>query len=245
MHSFSQRSIVPDAGSHTVPDNCAMLDDSSYWTRQHRELAQWFDDRAPSFTEAYKAAVVLLHTPRFPGRVHLICHVVRDIYRCLPTALGVKALSRRSEAYPQMVESLADRWKKFPPTERKSSDLNGPDVLVSSQVHGAVRQLVEKSAELKDQPSVGKQLASVLFRSLDRRANDYIDPWIITAFDSEYDFFMGRAHLRTKPAHMPTDDGLLAHFEAFERAFHSLIGPYFSGKEELDAILQDTNPRTD
>ena len=44
---------------------------------------------------------------------------------------------------------------------------------------------------------------------------------------------------------VPNDDGLIAHFESFERAFHSLVGPYFSGKEELDAILHDTNTPAD
>jgi len=65
-----------------------LLDNSSYCTKQRRELVRWFDDRAPSFTEGYIAAVRLLHTPSFPARVHLVCHVVRDIYRYLPATLG-------------------------------------------------------------------------------------------------------------------------------------------------------------
>jgi hypothetical protein len=222
-----------------------LLDNSSYWTKQRRELVQWLDDRAPSFTEGYVGAVRLLHTPTFPARVHLICHVVRDIYRHLPTALGAKSLPRPAEVFPNMVQSLAEQWEKFPPNDTGQSESMGSDVVVSAQVHRCVVKLVEKRRELAAQPTVGKQLAIALFRSLDRRDDAFIHPWIIKAFDGEYDFFVRRAHLARSLDRVPTDDGLLKHFEAFERAFHSLVGPYFSGKEELDAILQDTNPAAD
>jgi hypothetical protein len=144
-----------------------------------------------------------------------------------------------------MVQSLAERWEKFPPNETVQSESASLDVVVSPQVHRCVVKLVEKSRELTDQPTVGKQLAIALFRSLDRRDDEFIQPWIIKAFDSEYNFFVRRAHLARSLDRIPTDDGLIEHFEAFERAFHSLVGPYFSGKEELDAILQDTNTTTD
>ncbi len=79
----------------------------------------------------------------------------------------------------------------------------------------------------------------------DRHEDDFIQPWIIEAFDAEYNFFVRRAHLPASVDKVPSDDGLSEHFEAFERAFHSLVGPYFSGKDELDAILRDTNPAAD
>lgn len=222
-----------------------LLDDSSYWTKQRRELVQWLEDRAPSFTEGYVGAVRLVYTPTFPARVHLICHVVRDIYRHLPAALEVKSLSRPAEVFPDMVKSLAEQWEKFPPNETETSESIGSDVSVSAQVHRCVVKLVEKRRELADQPTVGKQLAIALFRSLDRRDDEFIHPWVIEAFDGEYNFFVGRAHLVRSLDRVPTDDGLIEHFEAFERAFHSLVGSYFSGKEELDAILQDTNAAAD
>lgn len=222
-----------------------LLDNSSYWTKQRRELVRWLDDRAPSFTEGYVSAVRLLHTPSFPARVHLVCHLVRDIYRYLPTALGVKSLPRPAEVFPDMVKNLTEKWKTFLPTENERSGRMGSDVVVSAQVHRCVVKLVEKSREMADQPTVGKQLAISLFRSLDRRNDEFIHPWIISSFDGEHDFFVRRAHLARNLDQVPTDEGLLEHFEAFERGFHSLVGPYFSGKEELDAILQDTNTAAD
>ncbi len=222
-----------------------LLDNSSYWTKQRRELVRWLDDRAPSFTEGYVAAVRLLHTPSFPARVHLVCHVVRDIYRHLPATLGATSLPRAAEVFPDMVKNLTEKWNTFPQTENERSGRIGSDVAVSSQVHRCLVKLVEKSMELTDQPTVGKQLAIALFRSLDRRDDEFIYPWIISSFDGEYEFFVRRAHFARSLDRVPTDDGLMEHFEAFERGFHSLVGPYFSGKEELDAILQDTNTAAD
>ena len=154
-------------------------------------------------------------------------------------------MPRPAEVFPSMVKTLAEQWHKFPPKEAAGCESMSSDIVVSAQVHRCVVKLVEKSRELADQPTIGKQLAIALFRSLDRRDDAFIHPWIIKAFDGEYDFFVRRAHLARSLERVPTDDGLMKHFEAFERAFHSLVGPYFSGKEELDAILQDTNTTAD
>jgi hypothetical protein len=136
-----------------------LLDNSSYWTKQRREPVQWLDDHAPSFTEGYVAAIRLLHTPTFPARVHFICHVVRDIYRHLPAALGAKSLPRPAEVFSNMVQSLAEQWEKFPPNDAVKSESIDSDRVVSAQVHRCVVKLVEKRRELAEQSTVGKQLA--------------------------------------------------------------------------------------
>jgi len=79
---------------------------------------------------------------------------------------------------------------------------------------------------------------------LESRDDRFIEPWIIDSFDNEYDFFVRRAHIALGLDSAPNDQGLAERVDAFERAFHSLVGPYFSGKEQLDAILQDANRRT-
>ena len=215
------------------------------WAKQRRELIQWMEDQAPSFVEGYVGAVRLLYTLSFPARVHFVCHVVRDIYRRLPSSLGMKTLPRPGEVFPSMVKELVKRWEQFPVSGESKSEKVGSETAVSCQVHRQIVKIVQKSVEIAEQPSVGKQLAIVLFRSLERRQDEFIHPWIIESFDAEYDFFVKRAHLAESVDKVPNDDGLITHFEGFERAFHSLVGPYFSGKEELDAILQDTNQAAD
>ena len=113
-------------------------------------------------------------------------------------------------------------------------------------VYNYVVKIVEKSRQFaRDKSTIGRDLVVALFRSGERREDEFIPPWVIKAFDDEYNFFVKRAHLASNEAGMPTDDGLVERFEAFERAFHSVIGSYFTGKDELDAILQDTNATAD
>lgn len=226
------------------PEPPSVWPDGAYWTQQRRDLIQWMKDRAPSFLQGYIGAVRLLYMPSFPARVHFICHAVRDIYFHLPAALGTRPLSRPPEIFPPMVKELAKRWKEFPCPQ--VTEFNGTDsgFRVSPQVYRCVEDLVRRSGEIGEQQTVGKQLVVALFRSLDRQEGEFIPPWITKSFDAEYDFFVKRAHLARSVDKVPSDDGLVTHFEAFERAFHSLVGPYFSGKEELDVILQDTNTTT-
>lgn len=218
-----------------------MLGDTENFTRQRREILRWLNDRAPSFSDAYQAAVRLLYTPAFPARVHLVCHIVRDIYRTLPAALGALSLPRPFEVLPTLARELASNWEKFPASLGQWAGRPDSDVPVTPQVYHALVKLIDKSRGIADQPSVGKHLAVALYRSADRHEHEFLPPWIIKCFDSEYDYFVKRAHLAKSVSRVPTDEGLAEHFEAFERAFHSLVGSYFTGKEELDAILQETN----
>ena len=222
-----------------------MLDDSTYWTKQRHQIVTWFNDNAPSFKDGYVAAVRMLHAPDFPARVQLVSHVVRDIYRFLPIALGGKALPRPGEVFPGMAKKLATSWKNFKPLIEKNAtscnDNNSCVIRMHPRICEEIIEIVKKSWEMagdgKRQSSIGAAIASALFQHCHHDKNEFIPNWVIKSFDVEYDYFVGQAHLNK----IPTGEGLCEHFEAFERAFHSLVGAYFMGKEELDTILQDAN----
>lgn len=223
-----------------------MFYSSDYWTQQRRELLEWFRDYAPSFVEGYASALYLLYNPTFPARIHLICHITRDIYWRLPAVLGIKSLPRPAEVFPEMVKELVRRWEKDPPSEPNSYEEATPEVLINTAIYNYVKKIVNKSVKMKENHStVGKRLAIALYRVFDRQESEFISPQVIDSFNSEYNFFVTKAHLVESIDKIPTDDGLNKHFEAFERAFHSLVGSYFTGKEELDDILCVANKRTD
>jgi hypothetical protein len=219
-----------------------LVADLPHWTPLRRELLKWFSERVPGFAEGYVAAVDLVHRADFPARVHLVCHLVRDIYRHLPQALGDTSKSSKGvEVYPPLVDSIRDLWEPDPLQEE---DLGSDaDRLISARAYGAVDELVRKSREVKEQESVGTRLARALFRAVDRPEGTQVPGWVFKAFHDEYLFFVRRAHLRASKS--PSEDGLSDHFEAFERAFHSMVCSYFRGKEDLDAILEDTNSSAD
>lgn len=224
-----------------TPATDDLLDGSPIWTTQRRELVQWLDDNAPSFTAAYVTAVRLLHDTALPARVHLVCHLVRDIYRFLPAALGLKTGYRLSDVIMPIIPKLVQAWDNSGPGELVDGELDLKGRVVSPGVYKEVEAIVAKSRDYKEQPSVGAQLAIALFRSVERRRDEYLPEWIKESFQKEFIFFTRRAHLALRMDDVPTAEGLVEHFESFERSFHSLIGRYFTGKEELDAILRDTN----
>jgi len=219
------------------------VEDSPHWTSLRRELKQWFSERAPGFADGYVAAVHLVHEGQFPAKVHLVCHLVRDIYRHLPSALGDKAKkSSGREVYPALAAKLRDSWETNPIQDQSLE--SDSDRLVSAQVYAAAEDLVRRSRDLGEQDSVGTRLTKALFGAVDRPLGTMPVPgWVFQAFNAEYDFFVERAHLRASIDQL--EDGLQQHFEDFERAFHSMVGPYFRGKEDLDAILEETNEKTD
>ncbi|MCH8839273.1 MAG: hypothetical protein IH831_01070, partial [Planctomycetes bacterium] len=210
LYGFEKPLMEENGGK---PADSVDLFTESYWTSQRRELLQWFSDRAPSFVEGYKSAVCLLHSPCFPARIHLICHLVRDIYRKLPITLGAAPLPRPGEVFPGMVKQLYTLWTapSLSSQGSGSADVSATssmhfydpeipaaddtDVFVSRKIFIHLEKIINKCGQLKNQPSVGKQLVIALYRSLDRQQEEFIPPWVIESFDNEYDFFVSRAHL--------------------------------------------------
>lgn len=237
-----------NAGRPTHPVSSFTVAD---WTQERAEIARWLSDYAPSFVDGYTSAVSLLYMPDFPARIHLICHLVRDFYRKLPRALDTEnagSASRPNEVFPNMVVKLRNIWDANPPEQITEAGPEGVSFKMTGNMHSHLKKIVKASNDFKETKktrTIGARFAKVLYQTLDRSKEDSISPWIIAAFDAEYNFFVGRAHLAEHEDKMPNDEGLIEHFRSFEKTFHSLIGPYYSGKEELDAILQDTNAVTD
>ena len=76
------------------PDAGVKLDEAGVeiWTPIRQSLLNWLKREAPSLADAYEGAVRLLHMPGFPGKVHFVSHVVRDIYNTLPRVLDGSVL---------------------------------------------------------------------------------------------------------------------------------------------------------
>lgn len=228
-------------GDHSAFEHGGLVDDAPYWTAERRELANWFAERAPAFLEAYVAAVRLLHLPDFPARVHIVCHLIRDIYRYLPRELGHgRANSSAGEVYSQPVRVLRTAWKADPFRDEEVPP--GHPRQVTPEVYQALERLMEKSLGLEAQSSLGVQLYQALLRSVERPSEGDAPHWASSAFDKDHKFFVERAHINASgqkaAAQLPES------FADFERAFLAMIGPYFRRKDELDAILEDTNRRT-
>jgi hypothetical protein len=225
--------------------NSAAIDDPSIWTDRRKQLLNWFRQKAPTLAGAYEGAVRLLHLNGFPGQLHFVCHVVRDIYQLLPEVLEptTKRRTQPTHVYPRLLDELSEHWPRslsgtnpdgsatLPPTD--SIPVPGPAWL-------AVEKVLMAHAKVRAQPSSDQNFVETLFR-LHPSHRAIIPVRLIETFKQERKWFTDRAHLRTRPT---TSDGLTEHFERFEAALFSFVGEYFSGTSELNGILLEANKRT-
>jgi hypothetical protein len=182
----------------------------------------------------------------FPARVHLICHIVRDIYSKLPEVLDGSYRRREANEVSLAIDRMAPHWEPY--TRESFDEARGPgpvvgtgdDVLVSSIAVRGVAELLTVRQALASQPTSAVVLARALFQ---RFVDSGVTPpkRLIQTFVDERQWFTKRAHLVRDSAKLPSDAGLDEHFESFERTLHSLVAPHFTVQQEIDDILHQAN----
>lgn len=212
-----------------------------------QELVRWFEREAPSLAPAYRAAIQILDMPSMPARVHLVSHIVRDIYGKLPEILdGEYRRTNAGEVYRSFVDKVEANWGQSKGPSAHMGDEPPTDVAATSSVTvsvagaRAVDDLLDRHRSLKEQPRSVEVLARAMYRRFAESGLE-VPRRLVEQFEAERVWFTKRAHLVIEEEKLPTDDGLVAHFTAFERALYSLVGQYFAGKTEIDAILQQAN----
>lgn len=216
------------------------------WRRHQTQLLEWFQCDAPSLADPYRASVTLMSDRTFPARVHLICHIVRDIYSKLPEALDGSYRRREANEVSNAIDNMAPHWEPY--RREPFHEANGPEpaagkgngVLVSSIAVRGVAELLSLRQAIKSQPTSAEVLARALFQ---RFVESGVAPpnRLIKTFVQERQWFTNRAHLVRDSDKLPSDEGLGEHFESFERTLHSLVAPHFTVQQELNDILQQAN----
>lgn len=244
----SSPSPMPESPAHVEPAPPHMSGSEApvAWRKHQQHLLEWFRREAPSLAEPYQAAVTLMSQPTFPARVHLICHIVRDIYTKLPEALDGTHRRREANEVAAAIDKVAQVWEPY--TRESFVDAGGQHaapgtselVSVSPIAVRRIAELIEVRRAIEDQATSAEVLARALYQ---RFVEAGLTPpeRLISIFKTERRWFTSRAHLVRECAKVPTDDGLSEHFESFERTLHSLVAPHFTVQQELDDILQQAN----
>ena len=229
----------------SVDDSCKPAGDAAYghpldnsiWTRRRRELLDFFSREAPSLAAAYQGAIALLHDTHFPGRVHLICHVMRDILNTLPSILDDVKRQGPGEVYPPLIRKISGNW-----IEREFTiNTDGGSVTITAVACDSIRTLLKKHHELEKQESTGALLTRALYRRSENSGIS-LSPNLVDSFQKSRQWFVKRAHLDFEILELPPDEELKRQVESLEGALHSFVGQYFSGTADLDEILRSTNP---
>jgi hypothetical protein len=213
------------------------------------EIARWLRQYAPVLKEPYEAAVVLMETPDFPARLHLVGHCVREICNRLPDYYpGATRVVRARVDYATHVRAIAASWTAA------GMGLDG-SVLRQPREGGLEAsepaaiplpaEIVEKLAGLlldhSEASGTNREAARAVYAAAARMGGDEqvlaanVGQWLGLAR-----WGVGVAHVRqdgTAPSSHDVDD----RFRLFEAALLTLIGSVSATMDELDAILEDTN----
>jgi len=204
-----------------------------------RELLQWFQREAPSLAAAYEGAVVLLGLAAFPGRVHFIAHAVRDIADRLVFALDADLASTRVQ-YENHLDAIQGQWPSLDHSLQESGSLAGADTIpIPLSVARRIDNLVVEHRNRRERPSQYELLFQRLATQDPSRA--MINQRLVASFKEIRQWFMSLTHLRRSAPPEVGETELCGRFEAFEKTLHSFVGSFFTGTQELDAILQQAN----
>lgn len=209
-------------------------------------LLSWFIEHAPSLADPYQAAIRLMQDRAFPARVHLICHIVRDIYDKLPEILNRGYTRLQPSSLGGAIDAVAKVWPLVTPdvlltdTSNSTASREQDIVTVPLLVVRKIEYLLEERRKGASQPSGGDVLARALY---ERYAETHSVPpfHLIRIFEDNRSWFVKRAHLRNAVGNLPPDDELTSRFDSFERTLYSLVSPHFTVQQELDDILQQAN----
>jgi len=223
-----------------------------YWTLKRKELVNWFMRNAPSLGELYEGAVQLLFAdPPIPGCSRFIAHAVREISNRLPDVLTGHPTSSNRLDYVNRFDNLVKlcECKRIPlddsipvSVDIADSEPRPDSILVPHEIYLEVVRLLKDHKDTRKKPL---EKAFIVFSELAPENSDLIDAMrpVLLQWKKIGDWAVGRAHDSGR-----TDAELLnevfQNFIEFEQILASLIRQFFATMEDLDAILEEANART-
>jgi hypothetical protein len=203
------------------------------------ELLEWFRREAKPLAGAYEGAITLLEQPQFPGRIHFICHAVRDIADRLVFVLDPQSAGKRVQ-YEEALDTIQKEWPaQASPVGDGTPAARSDTVIIPAGVARRIDQLIRDHAQRRTRPNQYQRLFRLLMRNDSTHAET--NARLTAAFKEIREWFMRYTHLRSDQAPAVDEAELKRRFESFERILHSFVGGYFTGTKELDVILQQAN----
>lgn len=203
------------------------------------ELLEWFSKQAPSLAPAYHGATKLLLDVGFPGRVHFIAHSLRDIADRLAFVLEPTLQADSRVEYENHSDKITERWPRLTFTIEEGN-LVGPEPTVSIGELAARRvdNLIEDHRKRRTRASNQQRLFEIAARL--NPGNATANQGGVREFEKLRKWFMGKTHL-SHEVRMHDESELVRRFTEYETILHSLFGGFFTGTEDLDDVLRETN----
>jgi hypothetical protein len=208
------------------------------WTPERQRLRAWLAENAPRLAPLYEASVRLLSSPEFPGRTHLLSHLVREIGNGLPQAITGRQVKRLDQT--KALDTLAKRWREEFPVRLSSTD--SPDRhtelggVLFAMIDGLVRDHEEVTLKNRDK-------AALLFDALrpgTKELGQALEP-VLRDWMKVIRWFQGHTHVPRDHSDEQTpapEAELERQFRHFEDGLRGITEGFFGVLRVIDDILQ-------
>ncbi|MBD3376716.1 hypothetical protein GF406_16895 [candidate division KSB1 bacterium] len=223
-----------------------------YLTPTRLELISWFEKQAPTLGELYHGCLKILYTDcRIPGWVRFVSHGIREIRNRLPHEVAGIEKDRRYNFTPQ-VNKIADLWHEHsftfdgspPVTMQNNDEPENESVNISFELYNKISILIgdHKRVSLRNEEKATRWINFMIGSENEIESSDpIIHHWWNTT-----EYFMNLTHENNSQlidkAFFQSE--FYKRFQTFESILSSLVKSFYKTTEELDAILAETNKRT-
>lgn len=208
------------------------------WSKDARrqQLLRWFRATAPSLSDAYAGAVLMIEDVAFPGRLSFVAHAVRDILNRLPEVLDPQVQQPQID-YVQSCDRMLAMWPGLGQLGQVQQQALEP-VLIEYGLAVIIHDLLERHRGSRRRPSKAELLFRILMRN-DPSGGD-VNRRLVADLRDTQAWFMRHTHLRVNPIECSEED-LKTWFRSFELMLHSFVGEFYTATEELDSVLDKAN----
>jgi len=230
-----------DPSTPLVPE--ALDKFAASWNGPRQAIHQWLQKHSPPLAELYLGANELL-SARTPGWTRFVAHAVREVVNRLPAAICGEEMSKGRLEYPQRIEALAVLWEAHgasPGLVEAEIDRSGTEVKVLElSVWEEIDRLVRdhRDASTRNRERALKMLQALVPESPldDKQLNWTAGRWI-----SVGGWAHGQSHDQTRSDDERDAGEIIRWLQTLEGILHSVTRAFFENKDELDALLEDTN----
>lgn len=239
---MSQISSTPLA-LHAESDDAFSYEMNDWWTDERDRLHRWFQWSAPQLAPVYLGGLRIAMDKSFPGRVHLVAHVIREIGNRLPEAIAGK-IEGPNTNYSQLTRAVDSQWDasdlprdgSLPPAEQATASGSG------EEHHTIPRRLLKAISELVIGHRAGstrnQQKARHLFSFYSQ--GESLPDYAVTNWLKVVDKH-GLAHVRKNPLKPEYEETITEDFLALEQVLLTFANYSYVNMDELDGILESAN----
>lgn len=206
---------------------------------EQQRVYDWLNDdlKMPVFAAAYKGAVYLLDQ-KPAGYISFVAHTGRDLMNGL--ASSVSGVKSGRVNYQDHIDKLQESWHdEWSLTEKFLLEGSDKGHVVTIEVCQQITKLIDehKSGRTRSSEADGLFFSTFLdYPDRDKIPNNFLSEWT-----SAKKWFLGHAHLRSKPFNSDTDADLRKHFHNLDGYLYIAASSQYERLKELNDILDATN----